>query len=177
MSQLYQIVTGIPRRGECAGFSFEIKLWPAWKDLIAASDPWTPEEWKNFYENVGNPLLDACGYSEISSFAEGDSHRLFDATRGAIRIQWGDWGPEHITIPGNGCGLDLDDGLHAPRGGRVLVPHNVDVLKQAYLLQLIFNWIANLLISNSDYQKFQAEQKERDAQRREELERAIENGR
>jgi hypothetical protein len=26
-----------------------------------------------------------------------------------IRVEWGEWGPEHISVPGNACALDIDE--------------------------------------------------------------------
>lgn len=65
-----------------------------------------------------------------------------------IRISWGEWGPEHITVPGNACGLDVEYGYSfgAPPGGKVLLPHNVDSIYQASLLIVVFLFFADTLI-------------------------------
>ena len=57
-------------------------------------------------------------------------------------------GPEHITVPGNACGLDVDQGLGAPRDGKVLQPHNIDSSNQVILLLTVFTTIADLIINN-----------------------------
>jgi len=58
-------------------------------------------------------------------------------------IRWGDWGAEHITIPGmNATGLDIDDHYN----GKRLLPHNVDSLCQASLLMTIFCRFADMLV-------------------------------
>jgi len=61
-------------------------------------------------------------------------------------VAWGEWGPEHISVPGNACGLDLDDGIWAPRGGRILLPHNVDSIAQSHLLLAVFLFFADVLV-------------------------------
>lgn len=64
-----------------------------------------------------------------------------------LRIQWGEWGPEHLSVPGNACGLDIDwQGMGKPVGGAILTPHNVDSITQASLLLTMFSFVANHLI-------------------------------
>lgn len=157
----YEIVHGIPRVGEL-GFGFQIRVWPAWREVVAAYSP-TPGAQRAWLHHVGNDLLDACGYGEPfqsfqsvaeelmgitpSSLIPAPTERLYDATRGAITFQWGAWGLEHITIPGNGCGLDIDETVALkPDGGVVLLTHNVDTMQQSYLLQCIYGWFAHTML-------------------------------
>ena len=77
-------------------------------------------------------------------------HHGYDVGNGSVgfylRISWGEWGIEHITVPGNACGLDIDDsGLGIKEGEKALLPHNVDNLKQASLLLAVFTAIAEIL--------------------------------
>ncbi len=160
MSQLYEIVHGIPRLGGDCGFGFQIRVWPRWKEVVRGRTP-SRDHQQNWLETVGNDLLDACGYgapfnlhqdlckewlgleSEPTHDNDGPApvERLYDASRGAIVLSWGDWGLEHISVPGNGCGLDIDyNGCTAPKGGVVLLPHHVDSMQQAYLSQSIYGW-------------------------------------
>lgn len=169
---LYQIVTGTPRR-DMGGFGFEIRLWPAWKDLVAEW-PHDQKDVNRAIESLGDGWLDACGYGEmydpdadpLDMWKERHLHetrklgpnakRLYEA-RYAIRVSWGEWGPEHITVPGNACGLDLSRGLGGPEGGMTLFPHNVDAMCQAYLLMLVFNWFADALILHRTCKKMRRE--------------------
>lgn len=78
--------------------------------------------------------LQRCGFKHY--LHDGDDDR---SVRCLVRIGWGEWGPEHISVPGNACGLDISDscGCLFP-GGRMLSPHNVDTLAQKYLLTTVF---------------------------------------
>ena len=128
------------------GYGFLIKLYPGWRLLVEESDQ-TQERVDLAIEKLGRMWLDACGYDRIF-----DGKPLYEP-RQSIRIDWGDWGPEHITVPGNACGLDIGSGLHAPRGGRVLVPHNVDGWPQVQLLLIVFCWFADDLSLSAEVLK------------------------
>jgi hypothetical protein len=141
-----------------SGWGFNIKLWPEWKEVVKASGI-DQKQADTAISNLGNTWLDACGYGRLfdpdNYGFEKDpkkkpgprSHRLYDANMGVILVQWGEWGLEHITVPGNACGLDIDrSAVGAPRDGACLYPHNVDNIYQAYLLQLVFNWFANAMV-------------------------------
>ena len=58
------------------------------------------------------------------------AHPLYEPNI-ALRISWGEWGLEHITVPGDACGLDIE---HHTFGntldGPVLQPHNIDTWNQ-----------------------------------------------
>jgi hypothetical protein len=59
-------------------------------------------------------------------------------------VRWWEWGPEHITVPGSACGLDKGRGFGMLlRGGVVLEPHNVDSLRQKYMLLMVFTELAD----------------------------------
>lgn len=161
MKTLYHITGLCPRTdiplGRCG---FCIQLWPKWKDAIAESGL-TQEHVNTLVKNMHRPWLDGCGFDAIFDPERGPrdeweskytgkpikyskhAHPLYD--QHSVRIQWGEWGPEHLTVPGNACGLDIDRGL-GPPGGRVLVPHNIDSLNQVVLLLVVFTSIAEFVI-------------------------------
>ncbi len=66
----------------------------------------------------------------------------------ALRVNWGEWGPEHITVPGNACGLDIDNRFGTPKDGRILQPHNIDTWGQKQLFLITFCWFAETLTLN-----------------------------
>jgi hypothetical protein len=144
--------------------NFQIQLFPAWKEEIATFNK-TQQEVNGAIEKLGRYWLDGCGYGGMYDPEEdprarweheklGRPRKLSKAARPmyeprtAIRVTWGEWGPEHITVPGNACGLDLDQGgIMNPRGGRCLQPHNIDSMCQQILLLVIFTWFADCLVS------------------------------
>lgn len=66
-----------------------------------------------------------------------------------VRIVLGDWGLEHISVPGNACGLDIWDDICAPAGGMSLLPHNVDSKMQCMALITVFTWFIYTASLNS----------------------------
>ncbi len=147
--------------GRCG---FCIHLWPAWKEATVKR-ALTPAQVHHAVGKLGNIWLDGCGFNQMfdpdkDPFAEWsernlgkkaplgpNARRLYEANND-LRVQWGGWGPEHITVPGNACGLDIDRGMMCPPGGKTLVPHNVDSIQQAHLLLVVFLWFAGDLILN-----------------------------
>lgn len=130
----------IPGMGS-SGFS--IQLWPAWAEGWASySGGLTQENADCAIKTMGREWLDAHGYDKKSEFED----RYVWEPRTSLRVSWGVWGPEHIQVPGNACGLDLSDGITAPRGGKVMLPHNVDSPAQASLLLTVFLFFAESLI-------------------------------
>lgn len=147
--------------GQCGrlgmnGWAFQIQLYPSWPEAVAASQL-TQGRVNEGIANMGRKWLDACGYDAIfdpdncGAFKEDkppgpSAHPLYDP-RTSIRVQWGEWGPEHITVPGSACGLDISDSIGSPRvgtqRGRVLLPHNIDSSCQAMLLLVVFTWFAD----------------------------------
>lgn len=81
-------------------------------------------------EKMGESWLDACGYKV----------ELYRPARCAIRVAWGEWGIEHITVPGNACGLDISDNSFSCvfMNGRTMSPHNLDSWQQQNLLIMVF---------------------------------------
>lgn len=154
-------------KGLCPRCNFCISLWPAWRDEVARWGK-TQTDINTGIKNMGRAWLDGCGYNSIfdpdnSGFDRderkppGPNARPMYEPNSALRVQWGEWGPEHITVPGDACGLDLDwDNFGAPRGGKVLVPHNVDSIAQAHLLLVVFTWFADCLILERECRKIPA---------------------
>lgn len=73
---------------------------------------------------------------------------LYDGQR-ALDVRWGRWGPEHISVPGNACGLDIEryDGNFGSAfgSGTRLLPHNIDSWSQKQLFLITFAEIVELV--------------------------------
>jgi len=145
-----------------SGWGFAIMLYPAWRDAVTKFNI-DQQRVNNLIESHGRMWLDICGYDVIydpdncgfdkdEDKEPGPEARPMYQPNLDLRVAWGEWGPEHITVPGNACGLDLDSGISAPIDGKSLAPHNVDCMKQAYLLQLVFSWFGNAIALNLEYQ-------------------------
>ncbi len=144
-----------------SGAGFSIHLWPEWKLAVAR---WNTDQTaiNTAIKSMHRSWLDGCGFDAIFDPSEdpqdkwkrekmGTARKLSKAARPlydehSIQVQWGAWGPEHITIPGNACGLDISHGHGCPKEGRILGPHNVDSLAQAHLLLVVFTWFADSLV-------------------------------
>lgn len=93
------------------------------------------------YDTIFDP--DNCGHHRDEALPPGPNAQPLHRPGFDLRVSWGEWGPEHIEVPGNACGLDLDTHLGCSfAGGRVLAPHNVDTLQQKYLLLMVFSTFA-----------------------------------
>jgi len=128
----YKIKGWCPDRNMVGGSGFTIVLTPEWKTKVAKSEL-TEDKVNSLIKQMGGRYLEAHGFGK---------DRIYD-----IRISWGEWGIEHITVPGNACGLDLDEqGSIGCRDGEVsLCPHNIDTIWQASLILSIFTWIADII--------------------------------
>lgn len=159
MSDLFYHISDLCPDGRMGGAGFAVKLWPSWKRAVA-DRALTQQDVNHAVESRGRAWLDGCGYDakfdpdNCGAFRDGSlppgpqAGYLYEPGT-SIRVSWGEWGPEHITIPGNACGLDLDVcGIGAPSGGRVLTPHNVDSILQAHLLLVVFLFFADTLVLN-----------------------------
>lgn len=144
---LYHIAGLCPRTdidmGRCG---FAIKLYPAWKEAWATyrfndSKCFTQDHANRAVAGMGKAWLEGCGYKD-------------DLWRNSIRVSWGEWGPEHICVPGNACGLDLDDIFGKPMGGKLLLPHNVDSIAQAHLLLVVFTFFADTLVLDLELKQY-----------------------
>lgn len=135
-------IKGLPHRTsiEMGVHGFTIDLSPQWKEMVAACENLNPTNGQNainyLIRNAGEGWLTRAGYKRPLY-----GHR-------DILIQWGEWGPHHIIIPGNACGLDISDDSFGCifSMGRSLRPHNIDSLHQKYLFLMIFTEIAESVI-------------------------------
>ena len=131
---MYRLKSWFPD-GKMGGSGFNIILTPKWKEAVAKSEI-NQEGVDNIILNLGNDILKGHGRATV------DKHMLFCS----LRISWGEWGPEHITVPGNACGLDIDTRCPGCLPDEVpLTPHNVDSISQASMLLTIFIRIAEIL--------------------------------
>lgn len=133
---MYRIKGWFPT-GQMNGASFGIVLTPEWKEAVAKSDI-NQEGIDNLIQNLGNKILEGHGRNPI------EEHML----PCYLRVTWGEWGPEHITVPGNACGLDIETHCMECSPDEVaLTPHNVDSVSQASMILTIFIQIAEILES------------------------------
>jgi len=135
---MYSIVGLMPNieTTNMGGHGFCIKLYPEWKGIVAGYDITDEGLWMWCRETMGPSIL--------------KSVRL---DFGEIRIRWGEWGLEHIDVPGNACGLDIADSIIAPLGGKALLPHNVDSMPQAFCILCVFTWFADAMLANQELNK------------------------
>ena len=125
-----------------SAWSFSIKLWPQWRDMVTNSKI-TQEHAQNWLNGQGEDFRIRMGYVE-----EYYKHQ--------IRIRWGEWGIHNVSVPGNACGLDIDDGFGSPIDGRILQPHNVDTQQQATLLLMIFLRFAENIVSDWELKQLES---------------------
>lgn len=147
------VIDGLLPSGRMGGHGFCIHLMPQFKEAVAAAEL-TQElvdqaikkfepDWlaKTGYGALFDP--DNCGHLAEKHAIPGPQTRLLHA--GSVRVSWGEWGPEHISVPGSACGLDVQrDGFGCVfPGGVMLSPHNVDGWCQVNLLLIAFTWFAH----------------------------------
>lgn len=118
----------------CHGFSIELS--PEWKDMVSKCGL-DQRKVEHKIELCGNDWLDSCGYGRHSDID--NKSRLYEA-RHAIRVDWGEFGLEHITVPGNACGLDIERRAFGSfiEDAAMLTPHNIDCWSQKQLLLIVF---------------------------------------
>jgi len=133
------------------GYGFLIKLYPAWRAMIRDRG-WDQERVDILIERKGRYWLDACGYSKLWGL-EGEPKEPLFKPGIDLSVMWGAWGPEHISVPGDACGLDIADSIGSPVDGRVLLPHNVDNSNQQRLLLVVFTTIANHMAMEAESKK------------------------
>jgi hypothetical protein len=162
---MFYSIGGLEPRKTMGGAGFQIKLWPAFREAVANINR-TQENYEKLLKNMGRAWLDCCGFNAVfdpdncgfqadRKLPPGPNARPLYEPNQQLRISWGEWGPEHITVPGSACGLDIDrDGPGRPRGGAILLPHNVDSWAQAQLLLVVFCWIADDLALNMEIKQY-----------------------
>lgn len=138
---LYHITNICPRTDIAMGrCGFTIHLFESWREAVKVSQL-DQEKVDLLIHNMHRQWLDGCGFEK--TVKRGPEYPVY--SEHSIRVTWGEWGPEHITVPGDACGLDLDRGLFS-RESRRLSPHNVDRLNQVVLLLVVFTTIADCVI-------------------------------
>lgn len=147
------VIDGLLPSGRMGGHGFCIHLMPLFKEAVAASgltqalvDQGIKRFEPQWLTHTGWGAIfdpDNCGFDAKITAVPGPNAKLLHA--GSVRISWGEWGPEHICVPGNACGLDIQrDGFGCVfPGGAMLSPHNVDGWCQVNLLLLAFTWFAH----------------------------------
>ncbi len=153
---MYAISGYAPIRSmDLGSHAFCIHLSPLFKEAVAKSG--LDQELIDMQiKDNGERWLDCCGYSskyDPDNCGFDADPKLPPGPRAvrsypynSIRVQWGEWGPNHISVPGNACGLDIGGFGCWFRGGTVLCPHNIDCWKQKQLLTIVFTEIAASVI-------------------------------
>lgn len=153
---MYSIDQLCPSGQPLGGYGFSIHLHPAYRDAVKASG-YTQDHADKAVKAFGVEWLQKCGFShyydpENNGF-QANAHAIpSEETKPsysarAIRITWGEWGVEHISVPGNACGLDIGRSLGGPfDGGKTLTPHNIDSWSQVCLLLVAFSWLTNSVL-------------------------------
>jgi hypothetical protein len=145
---------------------FGVKLWPAWRDAVRELNL-DQRQVNTAVGRMGRAWLDGCGYGDIydpdncgfdrdKQRKPGPNAKPTYEPNLSLRVLWGEWGPEHITVPGNACGLDISSGFGCPMGGKSLEPHNVDTIAQAHLLLVVFTWFADCVVLELQKREFAA---------------------
>ena len=133
---------------------FSIHLAPEFKEMVRKSKL-GQNDMHQLIKHCHRHWLDGCGFGHkydpgapifpalrqyVTCEESPTARHLYDEH--SIRVGWGEWGPEHITVPGDACGLDIDTRpLGGFKGGAALYPHNVDSTSQAMLLLVVFTQI------------------------------------
>lgn len=131
---MYRIEGWSPSSGQMGGAGFSIALTPEWKEAVSKSYL-DQDKINTLLINIGKSILNNHGHSI-------EDVRLMPCY---IRVKWGEWGPEHITVPGNACGLDIDSECFCDIDEKALAPHNVDTINQASMILTIFVEISTIL--------------------------------
>lgn len=158
---MYYLIRSLePTDGMMGGHGFCIDLHDNWRDLVAKCGL-DQSKIDMLIRNCARGWLDCCGYDRIfdpdncGAWADKNKRPGPDARPAydhrSIRVAWGEWGPEHITVPGNACGLDIErHGFGTFTGGAQLTPHNIDCWAQKQLLLIVFCRIAEDVVLFAD---------------------------
>ncbi len=156
---MYSIDGLCPSGNPLGGYGFSIHLSREFRDAVSVSEI-TQDGVDSVIKTYGVEWLQKCG---LGGYFDPENCG-FNAKRPAIpsertrpsfagtglRVAWGEWGPEHITVPGNACGLDIGSGFGSPfDNGKSLHPHNIDSWGQVCALLITFTWFANFILIES----------------------------
>lgn len=157
---MYLIRSLCPRTDlDMGAHGFTIELSAGWRDLVSRCDL-DQGKINGLISTCGRDWLDACGFNQIydpdnygldrdPKKKPGPNAKPLYEPHTSLRVGWGAWGPEHITVPGNACGLDIERtsfGRIMADRGVTLLPHNIDSWKQKNLLLIVFTEIAESVV-------------------------------
>lgn len=129
---------------EYANGSFSIVLTQKWKRVVEQSYL-NQDRINDMLGRIEERILKLHGYQGLSN---------------EFRITWGEWGPEHITVLGNACGVDIETGgFGYEEDEAILNPHNVDSIIQASMILSLFVYIANYLEIEEQMRKYEETEK------------------
>ncbi len=101
----------LPTHLQIGAHGFAVDLSAEWPDLVRRAGI-TDEQIQHMLKEKAEHWLDAAGYGGHFTEESGPgSGRKYPAR--CVRVTWGEWGPEHITVPGNACGLDIEKAASA----------------------------------------------------------------
>lgn len=131
---LYEIKNWFPEK-KMNGAGFSISLGEDWPKVVEHYGL-TQEYVDTALEKLKDSILEGHGYS---------SSRYY-----RLSAKVGKWGIEHISVPGNACGLDLSSNV-LNRSGMGLFPHNVDTIPQASMLFCVFSFFSERMAFNYEH--------------------------
>lgn len=153
------LIDGLCPTQNLGGYGFTIYLSSSWEKMVSLTSI-TQDDIDRLVKTFGNTWAQSCG---MGSWFDPDNCGLWNK-KGLvpssqttfthnIRLKWGRWGLEHISVPGNACGLDIDlCCLGSPFDNSVgLVPHNIDNWGQVNLILVIWSYFSNLIMFNAKY--------------------------
>lgn len=123
-------IDGLCPSGGLGGYGFCIHLSPLFRDAVqksgldqAQADRVISAYGREWLSHTGmGSHFDIENCTAWSDNRKIPSEQFRDRNHREIRVAWGEWGPEHISVPGNACGLDIDKPFSVFRDGRVLTP-------------------------------------------------------
>lgn len=136
---LYNIEWSPEPHDRLQGCSFNIRLFPAWREAIAGLG-WDQAHVDAWVADRGAMHLRR--HFPASHFPElGEDIQRPLPHPAILQVLWGEWGPERIVVPGDATSLYLDHDSIYP-GGATLASSNMDTMLQASLCLTIFCWVA-----------------------------------
>lgn len=146
------MIDGLCPTGGMGGYAFCVHLSPQFKENVAKSGI-DAEGAQRVIDTFGDQWLTKCGFGQYfdpenctlhQDKRQIPSKKTRLSYHRKIRLSWGNWGPEHISVPGNACGLDIDADAFGCvyKEGAILQPHNIDHWGQVNLLLIVFTWFA-----------------------------------